>query len=144
MGSDALSFDRRTISGMQWSEWKMTTAPLEWRASSRRKHDQRHALMWCLHLVHGHDGRVHARRMGLSKNRRGSESSSLEMGAGGSGTYTDFVVEPNLKQGSGMWARAQFTIWHTTARTPKHRTKLSFCGGSRLHRFFRCQRPRLF
>ena len=27
-GERRLEFDRRTISGMQWSEWKMTTAPL--------------------------------------------------------------------------------------------------------------------
>lgn len=41
-----------------------------------------------------------------------------EMGAGGTGTYTDFVVEPNLKQGS--WYVGQGAIHHMAYHCPDH------------------------
>ena len=58
------------------------------------------------------------------------------MGAGGSGTYTDFVVEPNLKQGS--WYVGQGAIHHMAYNCPDSETQNKikfFVGGSRLHRF---------
>jgi glyoxalase family protein len=41
-----------------------------------------------------------------------------EMGAGGTGTYTDFIVEPNLKQGS--WYVGQGAIHHMAYHCPDH------------------------
>lgn len=41
-----------------------------------------------------------------------------EMGAGGTGTYTDFIVEPHLKQGS--WYVGQGAIHHMAYHCPDH------------------------
>jgi glyoxalase family protein len=44
-----------------------------------------------------------------------------EMGSGGTGTYTDFVIEPNLKQGS--WHVGQGAIHHVAYNCPDAETQ---------------------
>ena len=58
---------------------------------------------------------------GCRKTAEDQNRVRYEMGAGGSGTYTDFVVEPNLKQGS--WYVGQGAIHHMAYNCPDSETQ---------------------